>query len=198
MIITPNSSHFSKETRGFTLIELLVAMSIFIVLTGVLIVQRPTARSGLETTNVAYDVALFLREAQTFGLGTLGSGSNFDVGYGVHMARSDLSRLILFVDNNKNGTYDGASEFLEEYTFPDKVSLFQYCGVHPSGTTNCGDASGGIQGINIAFIRPDPDAKISLHPGSAQFEQASIHLLHDRGDTSTVSVFHTGQISVSP
>src|SRR3989338_6906440 len=57
-----------QPNRGFTLVELLVTLSLFVVLTTIVLFSQQKFNGSILLTNLAYDVALTIRQAQTFGV----------------------------------------------------------------------------------------------------------------------------------
>ena len=91
----------APKNKGFTLVELLVSISIFVFMTALVVSRYAAFNQGTLMTNLAYDIALTIRTAQTYGLSvksanvgtgaTTGGnnannasyGSNFNLAYGV-------------------------------------------------------------------------------------------------------------------
>src|SRR4051812_36480456 len=63
-----NMFSLSKKSKGFTLVELMISVAIFIILTVLLVAKYGNFNQGVLFTNLAYDMALTLRTAQTYGL----------------------------------------------------------------------------------------------------------------------------------
>lgn len=99
--------------RGFTIIELLVAISIFIIVTGLVVANfRRGARSD-ELKIAAAGLASILQRAQTMALtGETINGKVPSGGYGVYATLSEPNRYIMFADINDNKIY-GADEALD-------------------------------------------------------------------------------------
>ncbi len=102
--------------KGFTLVELLVVISIFAILTGVVLLNQNKFNSTILLTNLAYDTALTIRQAQTYGINikefndnpTITTSNRF-FPYGVHFDTTNSENkksFILFADIN----YDYNSE----------------------------------------------------------------------------------------
>ena len=53
--------------KGFTLVELLVTIVIFVIITGVVLVNSNKFDSSVLLHNFTYDVALTIKQAQTYG-----------------------------------------------------------------------------------------------------------------------------------
>ena len=83
---------FLKPTnRGFSLVELLVVISIFTIISSVVVFRQSKFSSDILITNLAYQMALEIREAQTYGIGVKSvdnpviiGDSKFKYGYGIH------------------------------------------------------------------------------------------------------------------
>jgi prepilin-type N-terminal cleavage/methylation domain-containing protein len=105
-------------SRGFTLIELMASIAIISIILTVVIYNHRAFDSQLELTNVAYRVAVSIREAQVYGTSVKEFNDNsvrrFDVPYGVSFYNTNLQELsyVFFGDSNPNlgdhpNTYDG-------------------------------------------------------------------------------------------
>lgn len=74
------------KSFGFTLVELMVVIAIFLIITGVVLVNAPQFRERANLDLVAQEVSLHIRGAQVFGLGTV-AGQNLDYNsYGIHFS----------------------------------------------------------------------------------------------------------------
>ena len=57
-----------NKKAGFTLVELLVTISIFVILTGVVLFNSNSFDSTVLLNNFGYDIALTIKQAQSFGV----------------------------------------------------------------------------------------------------------------------------------
>lgn len=92
----------TRVSRGVTLIELVIVLAIIGVLSGLFVTSQTTFNKTILLTNTAYDVALTIRDAQTFGLGSRVSLKALELdsktaGYGVHFM-PDTASFELFAD----------------------------------------------------------------------------------------------------
>lgn len=124
-------SYSAKSLRsgGFTLVELLVTITIFVILTGIVLFNQSRFNSTILLTNLAYDTALTVRQAQTYGLNIKEFNSdnvstNF-LPYGVHfdISNSNFSKsFILFADLDYDPTIEGVIKSDGIYNGPENSS----------------------------------------------------------------------------
>ncbi len=185
---------FSRPSpRGFTLVELVVVMGIITVITTIALANNSRFNGTIFLSNLAYDVALSIREAQVYGLSVKelrsAGATTFDVGYGVTFSLSSPSSYILFTDTNSDHVYESGVDVIEEsISFKNGYEIADLCATR-SGTESCGLAT-----LTIAFERPDPDA--SILSGGTAYDSARIVIESQDGESRSVSAFSTGQISV--
>jgi hypothetical protein len=182
--------------------ELLVVMGIFGVISTVVLVNHSKFNSSVLLGNLAYSIAVSIREAQVYGVSVQQYNSNFQTGYGVHMSESDPNSYILFADTNANNTFDSDEDsIVKQYTLNKQHSILKFCGVKSTGAEECSDSSTPISHLDIVFFRPDPDANISSDKTSdsaGMYSTAKITVGSASGEMRSLSVASTGQISVSP
>jgi type II secretory pathway pseudopilin PulG len=179
-------------TGGFTVIELIVVSAIFVTITSVVMVRFSLFNNRILTTNLIYDIALSIREAQTFGLNVRGfdsgSGVVFDTGYGVHFDISSNSSYIFFADINKNKKFEPI-EAIDILSLGGGHTINRLC-----GNVSCSD-TGAINSLDVVFVRPDPDANISTD-ASTGYQTGSIRIVSPQGVEREVKIFLTGQIAI--
>lgn len=190
--------------RGFSLIELLVVMGIFGVISLVVLVNHSKFNSSVLLGNLAYSIAVSIREAQVYGVSVQQYNSTFQTGYGVHIDASDTKSYILFADTNANNTYDPETDaVVKQHTLNKQHEILKFCGVRSTGAEECSDGSTaiGISTLDVVFFRPDPDANITSDKtteNSGMYSSAKISVTSVSGEIRSLSVASTGQISVSP
>ena len=188
---------------GFTLIELLVVTAILIVISSLILVNNGRFGGVILLENLAYDLALSVRQAQVYGISVRQFGSgNFSVGYGMHFAISSPTTYVLFADAiSQNGLYDGcpsqaSCELVESKNIERGYYISDLCVATGGGSETCG-----ISSLDIFFRRPEPDAHISANGISGIGNPAALQargrviLSSPRGDSRSVVVEATGQIS---
>lgn len=193
---------------GFTLIELMVTVAIFTIITTVVIYENSKFNSSVLLTNLSYQIALTIRQAQVYGVSskkvTVGNiiGSPYQLGYGVHFnVNSDSSKksFVLFADANNNGIFNASEEIsrtvigqnnnISTICFQRKGTLGEKC--HPAGNGKNSEAT-------IRFKRPNLEARIRDNSTTNLIEYVKIVVspLNDATIKRCVIVRTNGQISV--
>lgn len=173
------------KKSGFTLVELLVTLSIFLVMTSVVLARYRSFSINADFANTVEGIVLSVREAQVYGSGSRAAGasitcgspaSEFSCAYGVRFMTGGTS-YVVFVDRDDSKTYTGAPEMIQSIALPAGVSL---------STT--------LSPLDIIFKRPFPDATINNNPANTS---ASVTVSDSRsGKLQTISITSAGQISV--
>ena len=185
------------RSAGFTMVELMVSAGILVIISSLVLVQHARFSGNLLISNLAYDMALTLRQAQVYGLSVreFGTGSGeFDIGYGVHFDQATPTSYVLFVDRDKNGLYGGSTENVEIFTLRQGNFIRDFCATLPSGAEKCSGSS--FTTLDIVFVRPNPDAHIRSDIVGDLYESARTTVESRQGVTRTIDVVATGQISV--
>ena len=158
-----------KFTTGFTLVELLVTISIFVILTGVVLFNQARFNSTILLTNLAYDTALTIRQAQTYGINVKEfSGLGEFLPYGVHFEKDYKTSFILFADtsyvskdNIGDGLYNNNKDADLSSCENTKGCVSRYSIKRGNYISDlCIDGACGKTSLDIVFVRPNPDAFI--------------------------------------
>lgn len=181
-------NHKLKTVFGFSLIELIITVSIMMIVTSAVLFRQTKFSSDILITDMAYEVALSVRDAAVSGLSSKASSTIlYKTGYGVHFEPAEdggaPNSFINFIDVSEvpilDTVEDDQSIFDFYYTSSsdtnqtggidsiDKVveltqgqTIKQYC-AKSGGTWTCGpDSSGHV--LNIVYVRPNPDAHITM------------------------------------
>lgn len=198
----------NKKKGGFSLVELLIVISIFTIVTTIALFDQGRLNSNVLLTNLAYDVALTVREAQSYGVGVKYSatGANTAGGYGVYLSTANKEVIVVFHDVNANGVFDEADGPAEKtYQFLNQRGnhIEELCG-YDGGTSwtagSCLFLTTGKQALtdmSITFKRPDPEANFKVDGGTDFSGPAYIVLMsQDKTNCRAVVVEASGQIRV--
>ncbi len=189
-----------EKNKGFSLIELLMVSAIFFIVLGATLFKQSRFSSDILISNTAYDVALSIREAQVFGVGSREadiSDPAQGLAYGVHFDATDLGGYKTFLDGkeaNLDFSYD-ATEEIEAVSLTREQKVKTYAVYDGEG--NWTELPGSL---DIVFKKPDLDARIRVpEAGARNFPEARIMVQSSLGDKCrVVSVTAVGQISVLP
>lgn len=190
------SLHNTNE--GFTLIELIVSISIFAFMTAFLVGKFGNYNHTVLVTNAAYDVALTIRSAQSYGLNVRGvDNNNFSVAYGAHFQPLSATFYIYSVPSNGSDLSFGNSNklIIATSTIQKGVRVDSIC--DGMDENNCNTISG--ETLDVVFKRPNPDAKIfqcDVSSNCVSAKYAQIVLRAADGSMKTVAVRSTGQIAI--
>ena len=199
-----DNNNFQLNTsfkRGVTLIELIVVISLVVVLTGVMLLRQRTFEGTILLKNTAYEFALSVREAQAYGVSVRRDTADAVSGrYGIHVSLSSPESTILYSDSSvENNMYD-AGEERQTNIFQTPFSVKNICVTPASGVEECAnDAGSKIIGLEVLFIRPNPDARLYVvrsegDPGSVSKAKVSIGTPENKNVDVVISSL--GQVSV--
>lgn len=196
---TPQAvSHKLKAKGGFTLIEMIVVVGIFSFITAIVLANNSRFNNDILVTNIAYEIALTIRQAQVFGLSVrefaVGGASEFNVGYGVYFSSGTVGSFVFYADRNRNNQYD-SGEFVETFTLGHGNFIKRLCAVTGAGARRCSD-TGDISWLSVVFLRPLPDATIKTSNPSESYSTAEVHISSPQGKERKIISELTGQISV--
>jgi prepilin-type N-terminal cleavage/methylation domain-containing protein len=202
-IMSLKFSNRYKENKGFTLIELMITIGIFVFMTAVLLSKYNSFYSGTIFKNLAYDIALTIRQAQTYGISVKvadsSSSSNFNEAYGVHvelLVDPDFKkfRLSTFVPS---GSVFTEKDIEQVYNLKNGARLF-----YPLVSKTGGPVSTTqVRFVNIIFRRPNPEAIICAKVAAIDLYDCSYNwtrliLRAPDGTSRTVEVNSAGQIKI--
>ncbi len=206
---------------GFTLVELMVAIGIYILMAALLFANQNKFNSSLAFSNLGYDIALTIRQAQTYGFAVRGENSGstvaFTNAFGVHFQGDSPSKFQLFYEpiqgllgatNPTPQPYDQSSNttVLSTYNLQNNYTISALC-YNPnnkcgqttdisSGTCDPVSTSGSsAKYLDIIFQRPNLNAFMFNSAGPIS-QQVAIELESPQGEKECVSVFASGDIEV--
>lgn len=210
-------SHVLSLSKGFTLTELIVVMGIIGIIMSIVMTSQSSFNKTLILQNATYDIALTLRDAETYGLSSRASGAIANAGYGVHFQKGTPSIFTFFADTypsspsafNCHGVpvggvsapdaqpgdcvyTAGQDQKVIEYTLGNGITVSDFCAFN--GNWSCAYAQGGsLSSLDIVFARPNPDAFIRANGSS--YTSACMKVASPQGGTRFISVAASGQIT---
>lgn len=207
-------------SKGFTLIELMVVLAIIAVVMSIVLSSQSTFNKTLTLANTAYDIALTIRYAETYGLGSRAIGTITRAGYGVHFQNTSKNSFTLFADvypapsissvchptadpsmpdaRPGNCAYDSSrGEGITDYVLGNGITISKFCS-YAIGNWSCSDD--GLTSLDIVFARPNANPFISVNGSySASFPitAACLTISSPQGGLRFVSVASSGQITAN-
>lgn len=206
--------------RGFTLVELTVVLAIIVVITTVVLTNQSSFNKTLILTNTAYDIALTLRSAETYGLSSRASSISANAGYGLNLQKANPGFFTLFADvypapstlSVCHPTDDATSpdarpgdcayqpdqgEKVLDYALGNGITISDFC-AYAAGGWSCAYAEGGtLSSLDIVFTRPNPDPFISMNGSYSEALPATavcLAITSPQGGERFISITASGRI----
>jgi prepilin-type N-terminal cleavage/methylation domain-containing protein len=191
-----HTSRFAKPlTTGFTMAELLMVLAIIGVLTAMVVAQYRDFDSTTVLRNLAYEVALSIREAQvmTISASNLGGGGVFlnqgQNSYGVSFdANSQV--YTIFNDLDADDVYDAPSELVKLITISQSASISSI------REKRSDDSVVAVSSASVTFDRPHLDTAFTTASGSSAIVELLIQVTTQRGGSRIVHITKAGRVSV--
>lgn len=205
-----------SKSKGFTLIELMVVFAIISVVTSVVITNQSSFNKTFILANTAYDIALALRSAESYGLGSRAIGGTVNAGYGLHFQRGTNDSFTFFADKHPlislnchqisdssapnaqpgNCRYDSAQgEKINSYALGNGITISDFCAYTSSGWS-CAYAQGGeLTSLDIVFARPNPEPFMSVNDSyDSDITKACIIIISSENSKKYILISASGQI----
>jgi len=185
-----------KDQKGFTLVELLVSIGIFSVITSIAVFNNAQFNSSVLLTNLAYEVALSIRQSQVYGVTVKkDTTNNFNSAYGIHFNLAAPTSYILFQDTTPvDHVFNSGDVSIETFNIQKGNGITQFC-VTDGGAPVC--HKGDNATLDISFVRPNPDALIYVGGVGPRHSKAEVCVVSPQNIKRKVVIESTGQISVS-
>lgn len=198
---------------GFTLLELLVVIAIMLFITTIILGRLNGFRSQTALDLVAQEVAIDVRGAQVFGIGTRQYGTEFPR-HGISFDREKPQTFYLFADTNSSSNdiefmFDEGSgcassadldlattECREAYTLDRNIIISDLC-VVPAGSDDCVS----VERLDVTYKRPHTEAKIVIGDGDDGYTEARVTLARGQNPMTMdeyrfIRIFTNGHIAV--
>ncbi len=191
----PSSRKYNISAAGFTLVELMVSIAIVLIVAGIILVRYQSFNSSVILKNLAYEVAISVREAQVLSVSVLGDSGDFSGVYGLYFNfDTNPNSYILFRDLDGDEVYD-TNETFETFRINTQFQLDSDYEYVSSGSTQTG--SGGE--VTMTFERPDFDARFDIDNDGIDTNISALTIIVEPLDQSAsrrITITNTGQISV--
>ena len=179
--------------RGMSYVELIVVLSIFAVLSSVVIFNYGAFQDRVDIKNLASDIALKIVEAQKSSInGVLPFGYSYDPAtwkpsYGVSFDISTPKQFIYFVDLTNLG--DRTSLDTINITKNNSISKIENCSIEP-----CELSAPTINSLSVSFQRPNSGA---IFTGVIIAKYVQITIMSPKGATALIKVYPSGRVQVN-
>jgi prepilin-type N-terminal cleavage/methylation domain-containing protein len=186
-----------EKQKGFSLIEMLVVIAIFGILTAIVVSGYSKFTNDTILTNMAYEMALSIREAQIYGIAVSNRSDvdSFENKFGINFylkgGLDDTQVYHLFEDADGSNTYDGNGSCSgstdicqQEYGLQRNILIDEVF-------VNCSTVLADDE-LDIVFDRPNPEPIIN----GARDRSAQIRLESPEGTRRFVIINSNGQIFV--
>lgn len=171
-------------------------MAIMLVMTTMILAKNSQFNSTVLLRDLAYNIALSIREAQVYGISGKSAGGALGVQYGVYFASGALTQYRLFADTNSDNQYTSSSEDVQLYTVGTNYRISDFCATTTGGVEKC-VSTGELTSLTLLFKRPDPDAIIRTNIATDTYTSATITAASVSGEaTRRVHITNTGQLSI--
>jgi len=175
---------------GFTIVELIVVISIFTVISTLILINYPHFAQDSSLRGATQAMASAFQKTESLALG-VGEFGGFFPGFGIYFLRATPDEYIIFADQNLNGIYDGVSENKEVFKLTSFPKIAKLC--VDTETLPPGDCSN-ITTLNILYLRPNPF--ITLLSNLGEHSNVKIVLETPNGNKRSVIVWISGQVEI--
>lgn len=201
--------------QGFSIIELIVAMSVFVVISSVLLANYNSINHRLSLDTLTHQVAQWVRETQVSAMSVRAHAGGFYQGFGLHFDQASSTQFIFFADLPSGNTKeydplpggfscgDATVECSKVITLQRGMRIDRICAaVNPPATVtyqgNCPTNFDQLDSLDIVFTRPNPDAELTgkIMGAPLTYGNVVISISSILGHERSVSVWTTGQVTV--
>ncbi len=218
---------FGKQNnKGMTYIELIVVLSIFSIMSSIILFNYSQFRARVEIKDLASNIALRIVEAQKASLsGSLPPATSqylitttWKPSYGVYFDSSTADdpsdnnipynqKFVYFVDLDntsppQNSIFDGFSsnctgECLEKITITNGNKILELSSVNAGSSCTVGNGQP-LNNLSIVFRRPDSSARVTVAGAPLSgFSCVIITIESSASYTSTIKIYPSGRVQVN-
>jgi prepilin-type N-terminal cleavage/methylation domain-containing protein len=194
----------AKNSSGFTIAELIIVIAIFSIITTVALLDQNRLNSGVLISNLAYETALAVREAQVYGVSVRNVGAastGFASQYGAYFNMSSPEQIIVYQDKDNDAVFDVAdaeAQYTYEFVNQRGNRIRALCLGVLTGpcTTNSPEK---VDSLRILFRRPSLEAKFYAGDEGTPVSAGPAYIVVNNVDSDNcrvVIVEPTGQIRI--
>ena len=196
------------------MIELIVAMTIFIVLTSIMLLDYNGMNSRITLDTLAQQIGQWVRQTQVSAMSIKHTSASAGIfpGYGLHFDRNAPDQFVFFADLDNDKKYkplgvgekcgDVNVECEQAVKLQKGNTIEKLCSELATppqqASPECGTLSKAVN-FDIIFTRPDPDAFIGGEYSAGNYAPSSralIYVTSAKGYERSIEVWVTGQVSV--
>mgnify|MGYP001571696648 CR=1 FL=1 len=192
-----------KRNKGMSYVEIIVVLSIFSVLSSVVIYNYSQFQAKVDIKSLASDIALKVIEAQKSALSGLlpqsGIPLNWKPAYGVYFnigsnPVTDNKSFVYFVDLDQDTFFDGSACTLECL---NKVSITAGNTISNLTVFYQNGQSASLNDLTVSFTRPNSGATIKSSTNfTSDISYVEIKVLSPKLPSATIRVYPSGRIQV--
>lgn len=207
--IKENCKNYAYLRAGMSYVELIVVLSIFSIMSSILLFNYGEFQAKVDIKNLASDIALKIVEAQKSSLAgvfppldrqaLIPSPSTWKPSYGVYFNKTvDNKSFIYFTDLNQNNILEDTScalstECLNKITITkgNTISSLNLFYQNDPTVYNFND-------LTITFFRPNSNAIVtSSSPITGTVLYVQINILSPKGSTAKIKLYPSGRVQVN-
>ena len=186
-----------KKNSGMSYVELIVVLTIFVIMTSIVLFNYGEFQAKVDIKNLASDIALKFVEAQKSALSgklTANSPVDWKPAYGVYFNISPSTNFIYFADlNNANGYEAGNGETLATINITKNNSISR---IDKCSNANCTSPTQIITPISVTFKRPNSGAVFTGVTISVS-EYVQITIISPKTATAKIKIYPSGRVQVN-
>lgn len=188
---------FVNKQAGMTYVELIVVLSIFSVMSSVILFNYNKFQETINIRVLTNDIALKIVEAQKYsiaGAWDINAGINWKPSYGIYLDISNNKNIIYFADLNNNIYYEDlgcTGECLNQSTITNGNYISEI-GVVGEGCPST------LNNLNIVFRRPDSIAFFTSNPVlSCNIFYVQLTVSSPNLVTAGIKIYPSGRIQIN-
>lgn len=190
------------KNRGFTIFELLVTLSMFTLLSTLMIANYRSSTKGLLLNTLAHQIITEVRHAQTFATANVSNAGIYSP-YGIFFDINVPKSFTLFSDfgSPRNKIYDGGAELVQNFSLKGGNTISKLCVNMKKDNKTTADCTE-VPRLHVTFTRPYPEPTFratdasNVIVGPPTITDVDVVLSSDTGQQKTLIIWIMGQIVI--